>query len=128
MNFAATPRSLRPVSTTPMLRSPSQLAEKAKIKEGYKAKVQFLYDNQAYLSPVHCGAVRADEPQSLRLWKPFSSEECKGVLYRSMFKACYCNINEKSFQKSMTLFHDHFAELCSHVYPFNFVSREYKKK
>ena len=108
----------------------SNLIQSCQIKpieeENFKTRIRYLYNNKAFLSPTRYATKGLVTHGQMGFWERFSSPEDKRALYKSLFKSWYCD--DRKFLKRLTIFHDHFSRLCSSVYPYNVISKEYQEQ
>ena len=88
----------------------------AEENENYIANLPCLYNNKGNISPSLYSSLKYTVLPSLKLSVPDS--HAKQIVYRSLFKNCYSNAEDEGFLGKLSLFHDHFQNLCDNVYPF----------
>ncbi len=76
-----------------------------------------LFNNRGNLKPSLYSSLRHTVLPTLKL-KQRPDSYAKQIVYRSLFKNCYSNIEDERFLKKLSIFHSHFEQLCDNVYPF----------
>ena len=87
-------------------------------REGYTAQLSCLYNNKKNLQPSLYSSLKHTVLPSIKMGREGADSYAKQIVYRSLFKNCYSNLEDESFLGKLTIFHSHFERLCDNVYPF----------
>ncbi len=110
-----------------VVRDPAELDERDKVdsKQTYRRELGCLYNNKSNMRPALYSSLKYTVLPSVKLRRDAPDSHAKQIVYRSLFKNCYSNMEDRRFSENLSLFHDHFVRLCNNVYPFTMLKTEF---
>jgi len=94
--------------------------------EKFISEMPCLFNNKTNLIPSLYSSLKFTVLPSLKLKLP--DNKAKQIVYRSLFKNCYSNIEDDRFMRKLSIFHTHFKDLISNVYPFTNLKQTFPEK
>ncbi len=97
--------------------------ESLQSRDAYQGDLALLYKNKSNLSPMLYSSLKYSVLPSVKLRREHPDGNSKSIIYRSLFKNCYSNLDDNKYKKSLSKFHDHIMYLRNNVPPYTFMGR-----
>ena len=120
MHVPTLPQTLEPQDDGDL---PKESQRDIKSRETYKEELAYLYKNKQNLNPKLYRTLKYTVFSSFKLNHEVPDIESKKIIFRSLFKNCYSNIDDTDFKKNLSIYHNHISYLRKNVYPYTFMGK-----